>query len=77
VVVVQIFRAWLRHRWSSNQLGVLRQYFCDPSSAWNSFCRAGPLAMPANWTTAANLTTFYGEVLTGNERGAAFGVDEW
>jgi hypothetical protein len=33
--------------------------------------------MPANWTTAANLTTFYGEVLTGNERGAAFGVDEW
>jgi hypothetical protein len=66
VVVVQIFRAWLRHRWSSNQLGVLRQYFCDPSSAWNSFCRAGPLAMPAN-----------GEVLTGNERGAAFGVDEW
>ena len=40
-------------------------------------CRAGPLVMPANWTTAANLTTFYGNVSTGKERGNDFGVDEW
>mmetsp|Transcript_89016 Transcript_89016/g.172439 ORF Transcript_89016/g.172439 Transcript_89016/m.172439 type:complete len:445 (+) Transcript_89016:115-1449(+) len=73
-----VFRAWLRHRWSTQSLDEVRRFFCEPKSTWDTLCRAGPLDMPESWTDRdAVLTSPTGAELTPAQRGNSFGVNEW
>lgn len=75
----RIFKGWVRHRWSTTELSELRKLFCRPSSTADSECKAGPLAMPVNWTsTTQTLTTAMGMKLPASERNTAdFDVESW
>jgi len=73
----QIFKGWLKHRWSTDNLAQVREFFCIPQASWDAECVGGPLIIPANWTSDATLITATGAELTAAARNETFGIDEW
>ena len=75
----RVFKGWVRHRWSLDQLEELRRFFCQPTDTFDRECMGGPLVMPVNWTsTTKTLTTAYGSLLPPSERDTTeYTIESW